>query len=244
MEKFAYKIHGLEARTRQKQSANPHRVAHPFPPRRDLPSRTNTHKSGAVFHRTKQSALPVQHPTTISLGTTPYDTENDQTIRRLARLSPRAPSHLVRMSSDAIVRKASSTFEAFLALVSKKGMPKESANSLATAVSTTLSPRSLLFPASEQNTTEQNDLRKNQTHTTAAHTCLTPKPIQIHPHTHYSWINTETWTRHRQIYGSGVRREIPSRENLRQHKQDIIYAEAHARRLRGMHESRILRNYK
>lgn len=45
-----------------------------------------------------------------------------------------------------MVRNASSTLEAFLALVSKNGMPKESANSLAAAVSTTLSSRSLLLP--------------------------------------------------------------------------------------------------
>lgn len=46
-----------------------------------------------------------------------------------------------------MVRNASSTFDALLALVSKKGMPNDSAYSFAAALSTTLSSRSLLLPA-------------------------------------------------------------------------------------------------
>lgn len=56
-------------------------------------------------------------------------------------------SYLVRMSSEAMVRNASSTLAALLALVSKKGMPNDSAYSFAAALSTTLSSRSLLLPA-------------------------------------------------------------------------------------------------
>ena len=65
--------------------------------------------------------------------------------------------YLVRMSSEAMVRKASSTFEAFLALVSKKGMPNDSANSFAAAESTTLSSRSLLLPDTQCNTRTSQD---------------------------------------------------------------------------------------
>ena len=49
-----------------------------------------------------------------------------------------------------MVRKASSTLEAFLALVSKKGMPNDSAYSFAATLSTTLSSRSLLLPETPQ----------------------------------------------------------------------------------------------
>ncbi len=70
-------------------------------------------------------------------------------VRNTAVASSRV-SHLVRMSSEAMVRKASSTLEAFLALVSKNGMPNDSAYSFAAALSTTLSSRSLLLPVSLQ----------------------------------------------------------------------------------------------
>ncbi|CCI41725.1 unnamed protein product [Albugo candida] len=51
------------------------------------------------------------------------------------------------MSSDAIVRKASSTFCAFLALVSRNGMDRLSANAFAVSYDTArFSAISLLFP--------------------------------------------------------------------------------------------------